>query len=587
MRSSSCSRPLPTLERCNLMKILPIIMLVALLATVARAARPGNGETLPPITQQAYLKASNTRGLLPGRLFGDQFGSSVSVSGDTIVVGAPYEASNATGVNGNQTDTSADGAGAAYVFVRSGTAWTQQAYLKASNTRAGAGFGTAVAISGDIIIVGAPTESNSARAINGDGNAGTASQSGAAYVFVRHGTNWVQQAYLKASNADSHDRFGNSVAISGQTIVVGAVYEGSKAAGVNPNQNDNSAYGSGAAYVFVRSNNVWTQEAYLKASNPDYLDFFGWSVAISGNIVAVGAPWEFSNATGIDGDQNDNSLDNAGATYIFARHGESWVQEAYVKASNTDDGDAFGLSVAVSGETVVVGAFWEDSNAATIGGNERDNSAVWAGATYVFVRNGTNWSQQAYLKASNAEAGDWFGASVGIAGDTIVVGAPMEDSRATGVNGIANDNSLMNSGAAYVFTRKGTTWSQRAYIKPSNPGAAVPGPDLYGDAFGYAVSIGENTLIIGAFHEASNAMGVNANQSDDSSIQSGAAYIFTTALTVQELCPCSSPWKNHGEYLQCVVSSTGAMLKAGLLTEAERLQILQQASSSNCGKKNP
>src|SRR5439155_9191835 len=136
------------------------------------------------------------------------------------------------------------------------------------------------------------------------------------------------------------DRFGNAVAISGDTIVVGALYEGSKSAGVNGNQGDNTAYGAGAAYVFVRTGATWTQEAYLKASNPDYLDFFGWSVGISGDIIAVGAPWEFGGGSGINaGDQNDNSIDNAGAVYIFGRHGTTWSQEAYIKESNNDSGD--------------------------------------------------------------------------------------------------------------------------------------------------------------------------------------------------------------------------------------------------------
>ena len=127
--------------------------------------------------------------------------------------------------------------------------------------------------------------------------------------------------------------------------------------------------------------------------------------------------------------------------------------------------------MAVSGDTVVVGAIGEDSNATGVNGDQSDNSATDSGAAYVFVRSGTNWSQQAYLKASNTGAGDHFGISVAVSGDTVVVGAHGEDSNATGVNGNQSDNSAIDSGAAYVFVRSGTNWSQQAYLKASNTGA--------------------------------------------------------------------------------------------------------------------
>ena len=145
------------------------------------------------------------------------------------------------------------------------------------------------------------------------------------------------------------------------------------------------------------------------------------------------------------------------------------AQQAYLKASNTEASDFFGSSVAVSSDTVVVGAEGEDSNATGVNGNQLDNSELLSGAAYVFVRppGGTTWSQQAYLKASNTGAGDRFGISVAVSGDTVVVGAYSEDSNATGVNGNQLDNSALSSGAAYVFVRPpgGTTWSQQAYLK--------------------------------------------------------------------------------------------------------------------------
>ena len=397
----------------------------------------------PTFAQQAYLKGSNTYAV-------DHFGYSVAVSGDTVVVGAIYEASNATGVNGDQTNNLSPGSGAAYVFVRNGSTWSQQAYLKASNTGVGDQFGRLVAVSGDTVVVGAILEASNATGVDGDQTNNSALESGAAYVFVRNGSTWSQQAYLKASNTGAGDLFGLAVAVSGDTVVVGAIYEDSNATGVDGDQTNNANPSSGAAYVFVRNGSAWSQQAYLKASSIGG-DTFGYSVAVSGDTVVVGARFEDSNATGVNGDQTNNSAPSSGAAYVFVRNGGTWSQQAYLKASNTDVLDYFGISVAVSGDTVVVGAYQEDSNATGVGGDQTNNSAVDSGAAYVFVRNGGTWSQQAYLKPSNTGAGDWFGFSVGVSGNTVVVGAYFEDSSATGVNGDQTNNAAGDSGAAYVF----------------------------------------------------------------------------------------------------------------------------------------
>jgi hypothetical protein len=486
-----------------------------------------------PTAQQAYLKASNTGAE-------DVFGFSAAISGDTVVVGAPFEDSNARGVNGNQSNNSVLNAGAAYVLVRNGTNWTQQAYLKASNTRAVAVFGWSVAISGDTVVVGGFGESSNATGVNGNQSNTSSVDAGAAYVFVRNGTNWTQQAYLKASNTKLSNSdavkaawFGSSVAVSGDTIVVGAYMEDSNATGVNGDESDHSAPGAGAAYVFVRNGTNWTQQAYLKASNTDVGDHFAWSVAVSGDTAVVGAWLEASNATGVNGDQSDNSARGAGAAYVFVRNGTNWSQQAYLKASNTDGvlpgeefGDEFGYSVAVSGDTIVVGAWGEDSSATGVNGDQSDNSALDSGAAYVFVRNGTNWTQQAYLKASNTDAGDIFGASVAVSGDTVVVGAAGtlgasqgEASSATGVNGDQSDDSAPGAGAAYVFVRSGTNWTQQAYLKASNTDA--------GDNFGFSVAVSGETVVAGARGESSNATGVNGDQTDNSLPASGAAYVST------------------------------------------------------------
>jgi hypothetical protein len=390
----------------------------------------------PTWSQQVYLKASNTD---PG----DLFGSAVAFSGDTMVVGARYEDSAATGVNGEQTSNAAQYSGAVYVFVRIGNTWTQQAYLKASNTERLMYFGTAVAISGDTVVVGALDE---------DSGSGS-------YVFVRSGNIWTQQAQLTPTNPRVGHYFGAAVAISGDTVVVGAPWEHGGATGVN-GSTTSGAMSSGAAYVFVRSGTTWTQQAYLKASNtfPDHGiynflgDKFGSAVAISGDTIVVGAPEEDSDGTGVNGNQANNSHPDAGAAYVFVRRGTNWTQEAYLKASNADEGDLFGGAVAISGDTVVVGAGGEASDATGVNGTQANNSHPVAGAAYVFVRRGTTWTQEAYLKASNADESDSFGDAVAISGDTVVVGAPGEDSAATGVNGDQASDAAGNSGAVYLFS---------------------------------------------------------------------------------------------------------------------------------------
>ena len=454
----------------------------------------------PIAQQQAYIKASNTGG-------SDMFGAAVAMSGDTVVIGAPEEDGDATGVNGNQNGGTYE-SGAAYVFVRDGATWHQQAYLKASNTGFNDRFGYSVAIDGDTIVIGARGEDSWATGVNGDQNLSNAFSAGAAYVFVRNGETWSQQAYLKASNTQGSDFFGHSVAISGNTIVVGALGEDSSAREINGNQNDNSAPQAGAAYVFVRSGNAWSQQAYLKGSNTAFGYFFGSSVSISDDTVVVGA----------------HRTQITGAAYVFVRNGSTWAEQAYLRASNPDSFDMFGAAVSISGNTLVVGAPEEASN-----GGQSDNSTGAAGAAYIFVREGSTWTQQAYLKASNTNQGDNFGRSVAISGEAVVIGASLEDSNAAGIDGNQADNSATDSGAAYVFVRNGDTWSQQAYLKASNTDAS--------DQLGYAVAISSDTVVVGATLEDSLATGVNGSQGNDF-FDTGASYIFSLTTVVSQ--------KDHG-----------------------------------------
>jgi len=465
------------------------------------------------LDQLVYGKASN-----PGS--NDGFGYSVALSGDTLAVGAYFESSAAVGVNGDQANDTASRAGAVYVFVRSGKTWSQQAYLKASNTGAGDNFGRAVALSGDTLAVGAAQEASAATGVNGNQNDNSAIGAGAVYVFVRTGTVWTQQAYLKASNTDRFDAFGCAVALSGDTLAIGATGEASAAIGIDGNQADNTAGSAGAVYVFARTGATWAQQAYVKPSNTGAGDDFGAALALSNDTLVVGATGEASAATGVGGNQADNSAPGAGAVYVFTRSGSTWSQQSYVKASNSEKADLFGTAVALSGETLAVGAFGEDSAATGVNGNQADNTASAAGAVYVFIRSSGTWTQQAYLKASNSGHDYEFGGSIAMAGDTLVVGASAENSGATGVGGNQSDGTAPGAGAAYVFARSGTTWEQRAYVKSSNTGSD--------DGFGSSLALSGDTLVIGAFGESSGAAGINpANgQADNTVSGAGAAYIF-------------------------------------------------------------
>ncbi|MFW5444573.1 MAG: Ig-like domain-containing protein [Methylococcaceae bacterium] len=395
----------------------------------------------------------------------------------------------------------------------------QQAYIKASNTDEGDWFGKAIAISGDTLVVGAPKEDSSDVGVNGNQNDNSAGNSGAVYVFIRNGAFWIQQAYLKASNTSSGSGFGNAVAIYGDTLIVGANAESSNSTGVNGDQSDISAFGAGAAYVFIRSDSTWTQQAYLKASNSEFIDFFGYAVAISGDTVVVGARQEDSISPGVNGDQDNNFARDSGAAYVFTRSGSAWTQQAYLKASNAAANHFFGESVTISGDTLVVGARGESSNSTGVNGEQNNTAAGASGAAYVFIRDGETWTQQAYLKASNAERLDFFGMTVALYGDTLVVGAEHEDSNSIGVNGDQEDNSVSSAGAAYIFNRNASTWTQQAYLKASNV-------DVAGDQFGRSVAIFDDMVVVGAISEDSNSTGINGNQEDNSAADAGAAYIF-------------------------------------------------------------
>jgi hypothetical protein len=440
-------------------------------------------------TQQAKLTASDGAA-------GDEFGTSVAIDGDAVVVGA---FADDVASNSNQ--------GSAYVFRRSGSAWTQEVQLTASDGAGEDRFGVSVAVFHDDVVVGAYLD-----------DAGSNTNQGAAYVFCRGVSSWSQQAKLAAPESGSHEWFGFSVALSKDVAVVGHRFDG---VGSNAEQ--------GSARVFTRLGTTWTQRAVVVASDGAADDQFGTSVAVSGEVLVVGATRcevgsaadqgrtyvfaglpaqqaelhasdgaahdEFGRSVGVSGDtliagspfDDVGSNSNQGSAYVYVRSGSAWAQQAKLVASDAAANSWLGYSAAVSGDTAVAGAL-------AAGEDQR-------GYAYVFTRSGSTWSQQARLTAADAADSDSFGLSVAVDGDTIVVGASVKDV-----------GSNVDQGAVYVFTRSGSTWTQQAKLTASD-GAS-------GDEFGTSVAIDGDSLIVGAF---ADDVGSNSNQ--------GSAYVFTRSGT--------------------------------------------------------
>ena len=514
-----------------------------------------------PLKQVAYIKASNAEAYDHFACGGGNqghTGTSIALSGDanTMAIGAPFESGGSRGVNGNQTDNSMYAAGAVYVYMRQGQSWMQQAYVKASNPGINDHFGSSVALSrdGNTMAVAAHWEASGATGINGNQNDDSVPQAGAVYVFTRTGTNWTQQAYLKASNTGNAaqgdgDQFGFSLALSGDgnTIAVGAITEDSGARQINGNQNDDMAQSAGAVYVFSRTGTMWAQQAYVKSANQDGGDLLGFSVALSfdGNTLAAAAFNESGSGRGINL-PDDNKSQGSGALYVFARQNGAWSQEAYIKASRgeTSDGFGFATSISADGNTIAIGSGDEacltpgiDPPGCADDAPPGRGANIWVGAAYVFVKNGTTWSEQSFIKAPNARPYNSFGVRLALSGDgnALAVTSYLEDNAGHGVRPPQiqqflvqesfnawreHKNEAEESGAAYLFTRSGNKWTAGAYIKADNTDA--------GDEFGSAVAISGDghTLAVGAHQEDSAARGVNGNQADNSASDSGAAYVF-------------------------------------------------------------
>jgi uncharacterized protein (TIGR03437 family) len=338
----------------------------------------------------------------------------MSVSGNTALIGAYCR-------NSCQ--------GAAYVFVQTAGGWTQQAELVAAGGVPGDYFGLSVSLDGDTAVIGAPTKT--ACSLNG-------SYQGAAFVFVRSGTTWTQQQELTASDCASSDVFGTSVAVSGNTVLIGAP---AKTLRSNPVQ--------GAAYVFVRSGTTWTQQQELTALDGAANQYFGSSVSASGNTALIGA---------------DLMRAGQGAAYVFARAGSTWSQQQELTAADSSEGDSFGNAVSLSGNTAVIGA---------------DGRTYSRGAAYVFTASGGAWTQQQELTASDGATGDLFGRSVSVSGNTVVIGA---------------DGRNSSQGAVYLFAPSvAIPWSQQQELAASN---GAPGYGL-----GFSVATNGSSVLAGAYNQ--------------------------------------------------------------------------------------
>jgi hypothetical protein len=331
----------------------------------------------------------------------DSFGNAVALDGDTLVVGASEDD---IGANADQ--------GSAYVFVRSGATWTQQQKLTAFDGRVDDLFGSAVAIYGDTLAVGATTRGY---------------REGSTYVFVRSGGVWTLQQKLIAGEGTTGNIFGHALSLSDYTLVVGAY-------GTDIGANN----AQGAVYVYTRIGTVWTLQKKITAGDGAADDFFGIAVALNVDTLAVGVRRD---------DVGANA--NQGSVYIFQRYGTLWLLEQRLYANDGGANDIFGNAVAFSGDTLAVGAPYD-----TIGTNTNQGSA------YVFTRSGGVWTQQQKLTAADGATSDHFGESVAIDSDTLVVGAHEDD---IGAN--------QDQGSAYVFTRSGGVWTQQEKVTANDGGA--------------------------------------------------------------------------------------------------------------------
>jgi hypothetical protein len=365
---------------------------------------------------------------------GDEFGWSVDIFNNFAIVGAEYD------------DDNGSSSGSAYIYQYSGTSWVQTQKLVPSDGAASDYFGYRVAIYEDTAIIGAFADDD------------LGSVSGSAYIFTNDGNTWTQTDKLLASDGNANESFGDVVSIHGSYLIVGAPGE------------DSGFTNQGAAYIFHYNGSNWVEEAKIQPSDPAASDFFGKAVSISGDYVLIGAF------------QDDDNGTDSGSAYVFKRDGTSWTQEAKLTPGDGAANDEFGRAVSISGEYAIVGAYNDD--------DEGTNS----GAAYIFKRENTTWSETAKITPGDGASNDNFGIAVSISGNYAIVGSKLSDPKGS------------ESGSAYLYKRSGESWYQ--VVK-------LTGTDSWPtDYYGASVAISDNNIMIGAYGN------------DDNGSSSGSAYIY-------------------------------------------------------------
>ena len=390
---------------------------------------------------------------------GDYFGDSVSASGNAVVVGAP------------RNDDAGSASGSAYVFRSDGVDWVQEVKLTAGDAATWDQFGASVGISGDYIVVGAHSDSNACSGGSGYCN------SSSPYVFWYDGTSWVEQAKLTASDAAKGDAFGVSVAISGSIVVVGAPRDECSQGPIDCTSQP--PFKCGVAYVFRRDGASWSQEAKLTASNRWAGASFGGSVAVNGDAIVVGAPWE---------DCEDGSQ-RCGAAYVYQFDGSSWVSKATLREADAERWHQFGFSVSLSGSVAAVGAIYSGCP---------NNGWSGCGAAYVFRGNGSTWVEERTLAAPDDAQGNYFGMSVSVSGDLALVGTTLADC----------ENSSTQCRSAYVYRFDGGVWNVAGKLTASDEKESLT------PQFGEALSTTGDYAVIGS------------RLRDSGAGETGAAYIY-------------------------------------------------------------
>ena len=431
----------PRFRRTAPRKKIPVLLAFALLlAAVSLLSSPGSALALgSPATSTTLAPSFNVPSVFPALLAlqqaeltgqngteNDAFGFAVALSGNTALVGAPSKT-----VNGLSQ------AGAAYVFVRSGTTWTQQAELTASDAATSDQFGYSVALSGDTALVGADLKAVGAKA-----------RAGAAYVFVRSGTTWTQQAELPAPSPTTGGHFGWAVSLSGDTALIGA-----------PGQTVRGLADVGAAYVFTRADTSWTRQADLAPyDNPpgDGVSF-GASLALSGDTALIGAPALHT---------AKNQM--MGGAYVFVGSGATWSRQALLRNPHPATDGGFANAVALDGNKAVIGV---------------PDGAVGAysdaGVAYVLVRSGTHWSRQARLSDPHPTQYDSFGGAVALSRNRVLIGAKLQ-----------SFGRHYSVGAGYLFVHSQGRWSLQPPLRDLDQSA--------GGGYGRSVALSGDTSLAGA-----------------------------------------------------------------------------------------